>query len=204
MIQYTQFNALKQLNAALATPTIFDQNQQWINRFYFNMLEDKLDSLSISEPDWLAIKTLAFTCPYIGGSAVYKARVLWGIEHPATHYDEIVICNSQGVYKGSNKLQEQINQLIAAQHRSQLEDKGLLLYPNPSQDKITIESLALMDASATVYIIDMLGNIVKKVALPAGIQKQVLDIKDLAQGVYMCEFFQFGKASLVQKLIKNN
>ncbi|MEZ5046193.1 MAG: T9SS type A sorting domain-containing protein [Chitinophagaceae bacterium] len=173
---HTQFNALRQLNAALATPTIFDQNEKWINGFYFTMMEGIEDSL-ISEADWQSIKTLAFTCPFIGGQAVYKARVLWSARIPGEHYDDRSICNSQGIYK--NAQQEEIDR-----HNILLSQEVVLLYPNPTTDMVTIESNLFKDADAELEFYDMLGKRVVEQSIPKGNSKHTIVLKNLLHGVY--------------------
>jgi hypothetical protein len=49
--------------------------------------------------DSIRIDNLANHCPYIGGTAVYKARALYAMYAPAGIFDDMKICNAVGVYK---------------------------------------------------------------------------------------------------------
>jgi hypothetical protein len=62
-----------------------------------------------------------------------KARTLYSMFVPNVQYDDLVICNSQGVYKNGTSLLDQINQQLnnhyAGLEKNSIED-GLKLYPN--------------------------------------------------------------------------
>lgn len=58
----------------------------------FTDLKSALSALSVSS----AVQTI---CPYIGGTAVYKARALYAMYNPTALFDDMKICNAIGVYK---------------------------------------------------------------------------------------------------------
>ncbi|QLH45310.1 MAG: T9SS type A sorting domain-containing protein [Bacteroidota bacterium] len=122
------------------------------------MLRDMLpDAPEFSENERDAISTVAFSCPYTHGNAVYKARVLYARFAPPAHYDELVICNSQGVYKnGPSKLDDLIYTLNNTTKKNawNLEDDLVKLYPNPTHQNLTIEG----DNLKTICITDLLGR----------------------------------------------
>ncbi|MEZ5046195.1 MAG: T9SS type A sorting domain-containing protein [Chitinophagaceae bacterium] len=69
---------------------------------------------------------------------------------------------------------------------------------------VTIESNLFKDADATLFIRDMLGKEVKKINLYQGQAKRLLDISDLAQGVYMYQFRSGKNVVYTGRLIKND
>jgi plasmid replication initiation protein len=53
-----------------------------------------------------------FSAVQTNSNAVYGTRLLHGMWHWGIHYDDLEICNGQGVFKnGISKLQEQLNML---------------------------------------------------------------------------------------------
>ncbi|MBK8684687.1 MAG: T9SS type A sorting domain-containing protein [Bacteroidetes bacterium] len=134
------------------------------------LLRDMLpDAPEFSENERDAISTLAFSCPYTHGNAVYKARVLYARFAPPAHYDELVICNSQGVIKTAFKLDDLIYTLNNTTKKNawNLEDDLVKLYPNPTHQNLTIEG----DNLKTIRITDLLGREVFRTELQA---KQVV------------------------------
>ncbi len=64
-----------------------------------------------------------------------------------------------------------------------------MLYPNPAGDKTTIEFELTQPATAHIALLDMKGSRVKEVcnqSFGAGKQKLLLNVSDIAKGVYNC------------------
>ncbi|MFM2266217.1 MAG: hypothetical protein RLZ77_1637 [Bacteroidota bacterium] len=74
------------------------------------------------------------------------------------------------------------------------------VYPNPSQDVITVSSAVNSDIT-TITITDMNGRVVKQIA-PENIGTQVISIADLTNGVYFLTI-NSSEGKFVEKLIKN-
>lgn len=97
----------------------------------------------------IALSTLssssAISAVQTNGNAVFRARVLHGMYHFGIHYDDLEICNGQGVYKnGTSKLQEQLDLLNNYTNNKKVE-KGkvmsydeVLVYPNPADNYINM------------------------------------------------------------------
>ena len=117
-------------------------------------------------------------------NAVYKARVLYARFAPPVHYDELVICNSQGVYKnGPSKLDDLIYTLNNTTKKNawNLEDDLVKLYPNPTHQNLTIEG----DNLKTIRITDLLGREVFRTELQAKTSRQQIELPVLQPGVYL-------------------
>ncbi len=117
-------------------------------------------------------------------NAVYKARVLYARFAPPAHYDELVICNSQGVYKnGPSKLDDLIYTLNNTTKKNawNLEDDLVKLYPNPTHQNLTIEG----DNLKTIRITDLLGREVFRTELQAKTSRQQIELPVLHPGVYL-------------------
>jgi hypothetical protein len=74
------------------------------------------------------------------------------------------------------------------------------IYPNPSQDQITVSSAVNSDITK-MTIADTNGRIVKQIA-PENIGNQVISIADLTNGVYFLTI-NSSEGTFVEKLIKN-
>ncbi|HNB81202.1 MAG TPA: T9SS type A sorting domain-containing protein, partial [Chitinophagaceae bacterium] len=118
---------------------------------------------------------------------------LMGMLRPGVHYDDLIICNGQGVYKnGISKLQQQLLDIANAQHEKLLEDKGVLVYPNPTHAQITIEYLIERNERLDIVIYDLVGNKLKSEQLKFNSNKSSIDLNGFSTGMY---FYQI-KSSL--------
>ena len=165
-----------------------------------NILNGSIED--IGETDYAQIETLANTCPYLGGNAVYKARAIIGMFNPNFHYDDIVICNGQGVYKnGTTKLQQQLDAMEQSQQHGLLDGNGITIYPNPASTEITVSYLLDANEKASFIIYDMLGNKIKMITLYGNVNKQKINTSELSSGVYMYKYIKTCKESFTGKLV---
>ena len=80
-----------------------------------------------------------------------------------------------------------------------IETSQITMYPNPTNEKVY---LTLTDIpNATITIMDIQGNIVKKEEVLANETEVVLDVKDLASGTYTI-MISNDKTRVTKKLIK--
>jgi len=197
----TQMQLAKLHNNNLGTQQVFEANAKSINTLYLRAMEYGIDSLDQEEID--EAETLANSCPLLGGNAVFRARALIGMLNPGTHYDDIIICNSQGVYKnGNSKLQNQIKMLQDAIKRNELDDTGVSIYPNPASSDIVIEYLLGEYEQADLTFYDLLGNKIKNVKLYSDAVKRTISVDELASGLYVYHFITSSGKRYVGKLIK--
>jgi len=173
------------MNNALQGTQVFEQNAKYINDLYLNTLLRGRDTLN--EEQQADIETLAFTCPYIGGNAVYRARVLYGMRNWGAHYDDLVICNGQGVYKnGISKLQEQLDQLHNYTNNQNEIKSGLrneeevALYPNPTHDFVNI----LCKNATRIIVSNLTGEIRINKLLNSEINVNKVETNSLSTGMY--------------------
>jgi len=192
----TTYNLARTMNHDLQGSLVFEQNAKYMNDLYLNTLLRGRDTLN--EEQQQDIETLAFICPYIGGNAVFRARVLYSMRHWGIHYDDLVICNGQGVYKnGTSKLQEQLNQLSNSTKAKILKDDEVIIYPNPATKFITI---ACKNANEIV-IQDLLGakKLVSK--LDINLVENKLNISSLPFGIYFYKIFRKDNSVYTGKLL---
>lgn len=121
----------------------------------------------------------------IGGNTEYRARSLFGMRYTGIHYDDLFICNNQGMYKGgTSKLQQQLNSLEQKKTQNIVALQGVLIYPNPASSQFTLEYTDEISNGANLTIYDMLGNKVLSKNLNAGVNKTTLEISTLTAGLY--------------------
>jgi hypothetical protein len=173
-----------------------DANEAMINHIYLKILRYGIDS--VTQADSTFIVELAPQCPYLGGSAVFKARTLNAYYHPGNMFDDMKLCNQVGVFKqGGNgndsnnednkskltKENEYLKGLNRVVAEIQMLDEELLIYPNPTESILHISYY--MTSDSEFEILDAVGNLVKRIKLPKEIRLKKIDISDLCAGVYM-------------------
>lgn len=77
------------------------------------------------------------------------------------------------------------------------ETSQILIYPNPTQDNLTIKGSLVID---TVRIIDLNGRLIKSIDNASN--ELLLDVKNLSNGLYFLEIIS-GNAKQTNKFIKN-
>ncbi len=157
------YELARSMNNNLSGNEVFEQNAKYMNNLYLNALLRGRDTLNAEQRD--DVETLAYTCPYLGGNAVYRARMLHSMWHWGIHYDDLEICNGQGVYKnGISKLQEQLNMLKNYKKDEQVinrrivKEDEVIVYPNPAVNQITVAYNINSKEKAIFAIYDLLSR----------------------------------------------
>jgi hypothetical protein len=195
---HSQLQLVKTMNNLLGVQQIFEANSKWINEKYLSVLENGVEAIDIES--WDDIETLANTCTLIGGNAVYRARTLFGFANAGIHYDDLVLCNGQGVYKnGISKLQEQLNSINGNTNSKKLIENGVSIYPNPVSKILCIEYDFEKDATLIIY--DVLGNKLIKQNLLAELNKDHIDVTMISAGIYYYEVLETSGTKFFGKVI---
>ncbi len=146
-------NQLSEMNITVESDEIPLINEKVVNEAYIEYYENGKDALNFN----LEVLTgIASQCPYKGGKAVYRARVLLNLlnQEAASGYYDFQICASEGIYRS----------LIPKQYLQ----KQIKLIPNPAIDYIDI----LFEGESTESFILRIENI-----LGAMVMESVLDCK---------------------------
>jgi hypothetical protein len=132
-------------------------------------------------------------CPLKSASAVYKARGMYGIVEPFTRFDYYSICKSQGVYF----------RLTAQYTNESKKEEKLILFPNPTSDKLTVFLQSEIKEDYSIEIFNLLGqqifekkNCSNNFSIPLNTLKlsagtYILCLKQLNTGKVFRERFQF-------------
>jgi Secretion system C-terminal sorting domain len=204
------FGEAEGANENIIDTELQDANEQAVNDIYIRLL--KYGFFSLNEDDKDLITSLANSCPYSNGSAVFKARSLYAMYNPAAMYDDIKFCNAVGVYKediqNSNltglSSQEMellaLSQIKASPENIKLNEHDLLIFPNPTEGIIHIQYNELIGSE--IEIMDATGRIVKKIILPEADKEVEFNLTELASGLYTYIHKVNGKQLNIGKLNK--
>jgi hypothetical protein len=161
-------------------------NHKSVNQFEAGMRSNGLAWVASQKA---SILNIASQCPYKGGEAVYRARLLLKAINDTTAFEDESVCLSQGVYR-QNSITD--NSLYIAE---------VTLIPNPAsdilqvhwdQDKLTIHSISIYDSRMQLCL--TLNS--TKTDSPFNI-----NIGTLAPGVYTVAFNSNINSVMYKKLI---
>ncbi len=137
---------------------------------------------------------------------VYRARTLLGMFSSGIHYDDLIICNGQAVYKnGISKLQEQLNSLHGSENYHDksimLAENEILVYPNPTTTEVNFEYNFDKNEVADLVIYDIQGREQLRSKLYGYTSHARLSSLRLLQGVYIYKISKKDKTNFTGKLI---
>jgi hypothetical protein len=176
-----KLNAAQTKNQAIAGANLFESNEKELNTYYLNYLQNGMESLMPANLVW--IESLAQKCPYLDGQAVFKARTLYAMLSGPRAYNDLEICNNQGIYKGGVNWYEMENVNIGKQLRiSAIE---IQVHPNPTTGKVSFSSPNANFLNAEVQFFDLSGR--KVLAIKNSVRSSQLeyDLVDLPSGLYI-------------------
>ncbi|MEZ5046240.1 MAG: T9SS type A sorting domain-containing protein [Chitinophagaceae bacterium] len=185
------------LNAGIVSSNPLEQNEVFINTYFIQWLQSgwiALDSTQQSQ-----IEMMARSCPYINGRAVYKARTLYAALGGYANYDDWSICHSAGLYRSSGYNYPSI----------QLPQDGMpvasavKLYPNPAQDRLTVQCVLGEQETALFILYDLLGHEQARMELSYEQDTRTLSIGHLPAGLYLYQCRVGPGTSYSGKLIKD-
>jgi hypothetical protein len=185
----------------ITSSDMWEQHVQNINIIELKWIRYGIDSISSSDTNY--IHTLAESCPFIEGTAVYTARVLWSYFEPDAFFDDRYLCNA-----GNNKQENgsnsffNVDSFIYSQIKQQLNDythigklergetkmitvneqQAIYIYPNPASTFITIAYRNSTDGYFKLF--NTLGQVVMETQLSAMNTKVQLLLTDVANGLY--------------------
>ena len=150
-----------------------------------------------------------FSAVQTNSNAVYGTRLLHGMWHLGIHYDDLEICNGQGVFKnGISKLQEQLNMLknykkdeLVINSRIVNVDE-VIVYPNPAVNQITVAYNINIKEKAKFAIYDLLGRERIKTNFDGLVNKAIVNVSGLETGVYLYTLQKQDQTTFTGKLIK--
>jgi len=147
--------------------------------FLCSFVEDKY----YTESQQQTLEAVAMLTPYIGGDAVYSARVMLGI--------------NPNDYNLAYRLARPTDSIQTIYN-----DNLVSIYPNPASTQLTIEFNYNLETSSAFILYDITGRKVLEQNLSKNSNKFTLDISSLQNGVY---FYKTSSDNSIKgKLIINN
>jgi hypothetical protein len=186
-----------------------ENNEHDINAIYIKIISYGIDALN--DEDSTRIVEIANLCPYIGGTAVYKARALYAMYSPASMFDDITTCNAIGVYKNGNSgnskgiFDDENAYLKSLKPKETLLTKNgehtFKLYPNPATTTVTIAYELNKNEKGKVIIYDILGREQMKIDLHHDNNKVSINVSLLRQGIYTYKYLVNNAQKIAGKLL---
>ncbi len=175
-----------------------DENEQIINRIYLKVLRYSIDSLSVDDSTFIV--ELANQCPYIGGSAVFKARSLITNYYPSSMFDDLKLCSDVGIYKQTTTNNSNTKSIITRENEylqqvKQHMDTKLAyptifsINPNPTNSQIIISYRIKPNEEGQLIIYDILGRERMTIYLQSKNDKAVVGLNDFEQGIFIYKYF---------------
>lgn len=121
---------------------------------------------------------------------------------PGMHYDDIVICNSQGVYKnGMSKLQQQLDKLAKDKSQNMPEANFIRVYPVPAIDKLNINYSLKNGETAEFVLYNVLGSKLQTISLNDTKEIETIDLSAYTSGIYTYQYIREGHVHQTGKII---
>ncbi len=194
-----RYNDAIDANEGIAIDGLQDEYEYVVNKIAINLGVKGADS--IVEADRMQLQIIANTCPFVGGTAVYKARTLWSVFNPIQQYNDRVNClaaygqgkmannvNIDSLYEAkANQKGAILAQLIKSnEQQNPMPDSNslntLVVYPNPTNDYISIKYAHM--AKGVFILFDILGNVIMRASLNGRQPSEKITLPDIANGVY--------------------
>ncbi len=161
----------KQVNTAITPVNLMEYLEKKIN--VYNHLYNRVSFVEFNESEKNIIDSIASVCPLLGGNAVFLARSIQFSYNDSIFYDDLLLCNQQGVY----------NRLANKDSIYELKEEHFVVYPNPSTGELNIYL-----SSGDIYsiqIFNLLGQLVFKESDLKLKTTVLIDKEKLANGTYI-------------------
>ncbi len=172
--QRLQRSILANRNQAFNTSVLHESHEQQLVQLYLTTLGAGKATLTSQERSQL--RQLAATCPQEGGVSVHQARALLSLVE-----DVNVLDFSCVVTKKNDKLIEEEMTETARQAWA------IKLYPNPTQQQLTVESTATLSKGYRVQVYNALGQVVLVPNKQIAPNSLSLEVGQLPAGMYVLQ-----------------
>ncbi len=178
----TKLEELSQLNDEIIATNVVEKAEKQYNAIYFRSLKA---NGKLSENDLRMLKRIAHQCPYIAGTAVFKARSLYMRYEPSLNYNDNQLCTGKYQMSEQEVMQAKSQQL------------NVQLYPNPGNGYFNINYDLSGFTKGSIVFYNVLGNKVYETQLNTETDRGALQLSELAKGVY--SYTVFGNSNPVAK-----
>ncbi len=119
-----------------------------------------------------SIMSIANSCPYIKGPAVFQARSLANYLNGELFFDDVQLCNNLSSYR-------------IGKPSNTSKDLSVYISPNPVSDVLTISFLNEIETNGTLSVINSQGEIVYSQKIENNTSQQKIDTHSLQNGIYV-------------------
>jgi hypothetical protein len=169
-------------------------NEKSMNQFYLKWLTVGLDDLNDEEK--INIETMARSCPYVNGTAVYKARTLYASVGGGVGESDWQICQNTGTYK--TKAQETID----LDGVSMADENNMSISPNPFHDHLLVDYRLTSQEEGVLELYNILGQQKFKTAFSHSNNRVNISTLHLPSGMYAYRYLINGQTMQKGKLLK--
>jgi hypothetical protein len=119
-------------------------------------------------------------CPYLNGTAVYKARSLYDFYEPHFCYNDVALCQTSNSNKNSTAFDATIDGSGLG-----LSDNSVTVYPNPATNHITLIFSDALSEEVIFTLQDITSKVQKEVFVAKGSNYKQIPLQQLDRGIYI-------------------
>lgn len=179
LIADTNYLAAANINASIQANIVAEDNQKVLNEIY---LSTWAQGLEIDSTQFYILEAIACQSPLEGGSAVYGARTMIGLDYECAN--------------GENRTMTIVDESL---FEEEILDE-FSIYPNPTSGRFTINNNSSELVNGKVQILDITGKIVAEYKLNNTNETQI-NITDLSDGIYHYLIYSNGTSVYANKLV---
>lgn len=179
-------------NSLVQSSKLVEQNEKLINTIYLETIAQGIYELNANQA--ASVLSIAEQCPYSGGSAVYRARVLYQLVDKNMEYNDFSTCLAQGYFRKSHPENSQINDST-----SELVKFGIS--PNPAKNEATVYYENKFKEVSFLEICNLSGKKIDSFELPQDGTTVKLNTSFYENGVYLVKILSSKAISNALKLV---
>jgi hypothetical protein len=177
-IFYEQYNDAILLNNTIIPVNSIESNKKTVNHIY---LHNIINNQTISTSDSITLYNIATQLPFLGGEAVYSARVILGLDPANLNLDYV---------KAPDKPNDNF-----------INSNKVRVYPNPAINSINIVFETLIDKNAIFELYDFSGKQILNTTIKANTTFSTINLNEVKAGIYYYKIFTIYETLANNKLV---
>ncbi|MCB8931496.1 MAG: T9SS type A sorting domain-containing protein, partial [Bacteroidetes bacterium] len=162
----------KLINEIVVPDNLPQENTKYMNSIEANYLERGNDIQYIAD-NFSGIYSIASQCPYSGGRAVEKARSFMALLNDTIAYNDNNVCLQSGIYRYANDTVRTV------------EENKIIIQPNPASNEVSIILKGEFEGLCNIQIKNAMGEEILFSQMNCAEKQRMVDVSNLAQGVYI-------------------
>ncbi len=180
-----KLNLVLQMNSTIQPEETPESNEKFINQMEILYKLGGINAISTYQNQILSITV---QCPFKGGKAVYRARVLAALFNSSiVFYDDLSVCASEGIYRESINLPQ--------------ENPQVKLIPNPADESVSIITSGFGEGICKLQIKNSINQITGSFTFNCLDQSFKIDTSKLSPGIYTVHITIDNRNHALEKLI---